>query len=369
MLTPLRPYMLELTAERLAKALRAKHIPKLDGLRALSALLVMLYHFGYPIPAGFGVTCFFVISGFLITWLLLEERDKTGGTSLKGFYIRRAFRIFPAFYVYWALSVAYKVIWHRPLLWGQAVSSFFYVCNYYQGLNAYPESGFSRTWSLGVEEQFYLLWPFLFMKLREPRQLLRVLLGIIAAIWVYRLGLYFAGVHEYYLYTAFECRADSIFVGCALAVALRQRLLDAWVGRLCRHWTRLLVTVGCLGLSLVFHHAYGSNYRDPVAHLVEPVLFAILIVQMIGIQWRPLELLDARPVRFLGLISYSTYLYHGVVPIPASAPVVLKLIPAYVMAAGSYLGVEKPFLRLRDVWFSRYRPEPQKKALSTAASA
>src|SRR5262249_39709282 len=147
--------------DKLSQSFHAKHIPKLDGLRAISALLVMLYHFGLPIPAGLGVTCFFVISGFLITRLLLDGHERTRRVSLKDFYIRRSFRIFPAFYVYWA-GITVWLVYRRHVIWGQAVSSFFYVCNYYQGLHHYPSTPYSRTWSLGVEEQFYLLWPWVF---------------------------------------------------------------------------------------------------------------------------------------------------------------------------------------------------------------
>jgi peptidoglycan/LPS O-acetylase OafA/YrhL len=336
-------------SKRLAAALDSRHIPKLDALRFVSALLVMLYHFGYPIPAGFGVVCFFVISGFLITWLLLVERDQTGDTSLKGFYLRRAFRIFPAFYVYWALVIGIRIVRRHGVLWGQAAASFFYVCNYYQGTHGYPESMLSRTWSLGVEEQFYLLWPFLFWKVSgDRRKLLKLLAGIIGGIWILRLGLYFAGVPEAYLYTAFECRADAIFIGCALAIGLRERLLDRVVNALCRRWPRLIPTHILLVVSLWMHQRYGINYRDPVGNIVDPLLFAVLIVQLIGIDWRPLRVLDARPIRYLGLISYSTYLYHGLVPVPEFLPVFLKVAPSYLMAAASYTFVEKPFLRMRD---------------------
>jgi peptidoglycan/LPS O-acetylase OafA/YrhL len=335
--------------DRLAAALNSRHIPKLDALRFVSALLVMLYHFDYPIPAGFGVVCFFVMSGFLITWLLLQEREQTGNTSLKGFYLRRAFRIFPAFYAYWTMAVLIRLVRHHPVLWGQALAAFFYVSNYYQGLHAYPESMLSQSWSLGVEEQFYLLWPFLFAKLSGDRpKLLKLLGGIICGIWILRLVLYFVGVPEVYLYTAFECRADAIFVGCAMAIALRERRLDRLVAALCAHWTRLIPTYILLVASLWMHHRYGFRYRDPVGDIADPLLFAVLIVQLIGVEWRPLRVLDTRPVRYLGLISYSTYLYHGVVPVPAFLPVFLKVVPSYLMAAASYTWVEKPFLRMRD---------------------
>ena len=149
--------------QRIAASANARHIPALDALRAASALLVILYHCGVPyIPASLGVTVFFVISGFLITWILLKEYDQRGTISLRNFYGRRSFRIFPAFYVFWAIMIAATLFRHAHVLWGQALSSFFYVCNYYQGTHGYPSSAFSRTWSLAVEEQFYLLWPLLF---------------------------------------------------------------------------------------------------------------------------------------------------------------------------------------------------------------
>ena len=361
--------------ERFAAAINGRHIPKLDALRFISALMVMLNHFGYPIPAGFGVICFFVISGFLITWLLLQERQQTGTTSLKTFYLRRAFRIFPAFYVCWTVFVLWQVLHHRSILWGQAVASLFYVCNYYQGLNGYPTTMLSRSWSLGVEEQFYLLWPFLFAKLAGNRpRLLKILILIIGAIWAVRALLYLVGVPEYYLYTAFECRADAIFIGCAMAIALWERRIDRLVSILCAHWMRLIPTVALMVGSLVMQFHFGHNYRDPIGHVVEPLLFAVLIVQLIGIEWRPLKVLDIRPVRYLGQISYSTYLYHGVLSVPAFLPAFIKVLPSYVLAAASYGCVEKPFLRIRDRVLNAlnqtgWRTGPTRTKIHSAAAA
>ena len=142
----------------LASGLELKQIPALDGLRAIAAFLVVLYHGGIAVsPGGLGVLAFFVISGFLITWLLLDEQERHGGVSLRLFYVRRTLRIFPAFYVYWVLVVALSAIRHR-VVWPQAIASLFYVNNYYQGLFGDPNTGLSHSWSLGVEEQFYLLW-------------------------------------------------------------------------------------------------------------------------------------------------------------------------------------------------------------------
>src|ERR1700678_807442 len=122
----------------LHSGLSSGHIPSLDGLRAIAAFLVVFYHFGFDsCPAGLGVLAFFVLSGFLITWLLLKEEERSGSISLKLFYIRRSLRIFPAYYVYWLISVGIFLVHnllHKNSLFHlfrhflpQAVASFFYV--------------------------------------------------------------------------------------------------------------------------------------------------------------------------------------------------------------------------------------------------
>ncbi|HMB27009.1 MAG TPA: acyltransferase, partial [Blastocatellia bacterium] len=145
-------------ASDLQSKLSLSHIPALDGIRAIAVFLVIFYHFGFAwAPGGLGVTMFFVLSGFLITWLLLKENGKYGDVSLKGFYLRRVLRIFPAFYVYWTALVFLLLLKGKDVLWPHAISSFFYVSDYYNAILGDPNNGFSHTWSLAIEEQFYLL--------------------------------------------------------------------------------------------------------------------------------------------------------------------------------------------------------------------
>lgn len=147
----------------LVAGLQRSHLPSLDGIRAIAVFLVVFYHLGVPgIPGGMGVLIFFVLSGFLITWLLLKEEERFGHISLKLFYARRTLRIFPAFYVYWFLIIGLSIISSRHIFRAQAVCSFFYISNYYQAIFGDPNTGLSHTWSLGVEEQFYLVWPVTF---------------------------------------------------------------------------------------------------------------------------------------------------------------------------------------------------------------
>jgi len=350
----------------LSENLRKKKIPKLDALRAISALLVVLYHTEFNfIPAGMGVMVFFVISGFLITWLLLEEVDKTGTVSLGHFYFRRTFRIFPAFYVFWAVIVAGLLVKHGHIIWGQVVATFFYVGNYYQGLNHYPETSLSHAWSLGVEEQYYLFWPALVLLLaQKPKLLLRVTCCGILLVWVYRNILEFSGAPEEYIYTAFDTRIDHLLIGCVVAISLYY----GWFSRLwecvCARTVYILLPFAGMILSVRAASVWGTHYRDTVGFIVDPLMVAILMTQLIASRSRWLAWMDSAPMVYLGTISYSTYLYNGVGAIYlakafSNLPKILLIIPVllatYAVASISYYAVEKPFLRMRARIDIRYR--------------
>ena len=340
-----------------------KHLPKLDGIRAIAAGLVVVYHVGLDlIPGGMGVLIFFVLSGFLITWLLLQEHQKTGTISIGKFYARRSLRIFPAFYVFWLVVTGYTLVRGLRVNWPQGVSSLAYVSNYYQGLNQYPLGAYSHTWSLAVEEQFYLLYPVgLLFLLRFPRRVPWVLGGLILAVWALRLTSELVlGVHDAYLYTAFEMRADHLLIGCLLAVLLYRGYLDgAW-----RFFQKLpagvLVTVGLMAVSLLaWRIEGGTRYRNTIGFIIDPLLVAVLLLQLLASGRSVLtRWLDNRVIRYLGTISYPMYLYHGLVVAAAKgfmtwlgAPLVVSGIVAGLAVVGaasaSYYLVEKPFLRLK----------------------
>ncbi len=337
-----------------------KKLPKLDFLRAVSAASVVLSHLEVPgVPAGFGVLAFFVISGFLITHLLINENERTGDVGLTNFYIRRSLRIFPAFYIYWAIAVADMAFRHR-VVWAQALCSFFYVNNYYQGLHGYPSSLLSHTWSLGVEEQFYLLWPGLFLLFRnELKKLAGILAVAIPCLWVYRVALHFGGVHEAYVYTAFETRVDAILVGCLLALVLHTGIARGVVEELRRgeHWLAIVLIVMAASMGLTIR--LGVGYRNVIGFAIDPVLVAILVMQLIamsGAGW-----MDSKVISYLGRISYSTYLYQEIVipalsgRLPRGFAAVGCLVVTWGVAAVSYEVIEKPFLKLKE----RFKKVPQ----------
>ena len=301
---------------------------------------------------------FFVLSGFLITWLLLKENDKYQSVSLKQFYIRRSLRIFPAFYVFWVCFVVDVQLTHSAAPWGFYVSAFFYVSDYYRAFVAPPVNSMGHTWSLAIEEQFYLLWPVLFVAFRNnlPR-LAKILGGIIVAIWVQRaVRCCFLGVTSEYIYHAFDTRLDSLLAGCLLAVMLRAGIWAKFWAVVCRRWFNPLLPLALLVSSMIVT-GHSTRYRDVVGLAVDPLLVAVLIAQMIALHDRPVwSALNWGWMQYLGRISYPLYLYH-----PLTFKIVQDCFPdmryrykaplgyALTIAAASvsYLGVERYFLALK----------------------
>lgn len=361
-------------ASALYSRLELKQIPGLDGVRMIAVFLVMLYHFGIPyVPGARGVTMFFVLSGFLITWLLLKEQAVTGTVSIRDFYWRRSLRIFPAFYAFWLLLVAEGLLRDGNPPSAHSWSAFFYVSNYYSALNDYPTNGFSHTWSLGVEEQFYLVWPALFIWLgRDLRRMTRVLVGLIATVSLYRVVLaYGFDVSSNYIYSAFDTRLDNLLIGCLAAVAVYRRSWSWLWDRTCGHWAMPLLTIVGVQISLQLWRMNAvPRYQDVLGYLVDPLLFALFILQVVALSGtRVWSWLDSGPARFLGRISYPLYLYQQVTlyrgkVIAADYPVLVQLGVAVALtvavASGSYYLIERPFLRLKH----RFSPIDRLRAAS-----
>jgi peptidoglycan/LPS O-acetylase OafA/YrhL len=354
----------------LFRGLASSNIPALDGLRALAVFLVIFYHFGLGwVPGGLGVLAFFVLSGFLITWLLLKENQKQGEISLPKFYMRRVLRIFPAFYVYWFGVLALLLITGKMIPWRHAFSAFFYLGDYYNAIVRPPDSFVSHTWSLAIEEQFYLLWPtLLYVFRRDLARLTRVLVGIIVFVWVYRAFLALVvNVNQSYIYNAFDTRLDHLLVGCLLAVLLhRGAFKPVWQFLASRVYLPA-ITLGLLVFSVLLEVHYGDGYRNVIGFTVDPLLVAVLLVQLVSLSssatWR---WINWSWVRYLGRISYSLYLYQEMTLYPArrilaAHGVFVQLLAAVagtvLVASASYYLIEKPFLRLKSRFESANRME------------
>jgi peptidoglycan/LPS O-acetylase OafA/YrhL len=316
----------------LSQALSAARIPGLDFLRLAAVFVVVGYHANLNPENGLewlngnvGVEIFFVLSGFLITRILLDEHAAHGRLDLMAFYQRRFARLMPIFYVYVLLCVLAMYARDRALPWGVVWSSLLYVINYYQGLNDAPAHVLSHCWSLAVEEQFYLLWPLILAwALRPERRLQAIHLTwvIIVAIWIYRACIFNAGLaSDAYVYRALETRADQLLIGCALAMMLREPHLTQELDALCRKVWPVLLAVAVLVLS----GTQGKNlsYRYTVGYIIEPLMVFIIIPACIlaasqtpgiaGAKGLLSKALNNDTVVKLGQASYGIYLFHQLI--------------------------------------------------------
>jgi peptidoglycan/LPS O-acetylase OafA/YrhL len=346
--------------------LHAKVISGLDALRALAVALVLADHYlimdhlfhTHPNLGWLGVMIFFVLSGFLITSILLREHEATGSISLRDFYRRRAFRIFPAFYCCWMLTTVVALTFHE-FYWRGALTSFFYMMDYGRAFHAgeLPYLHMWISWSLAIEEKFYLLWPLLLiLLLRKRSTMLRTMVLIILGLWTYRAILYLGlGVRWNYVYCAFDMRADALLAGCLLAVMVgnsKTRLLCCRL--LQRQWLSLLPPLA-LACIVLFPPANRALFL--LLWSLQPLIIAAMLLQTAYWGARSWAFCRSRIVRVVALLSYSLYLYHPLgsqiayfLHLRHNGLVSALLVP--VMAVASYSLVEKPFMRMRD----RYSP-------------
>ncbi len=365
----------------LHQTLAGRHLPALDGLRAVAVFTVIVSHAGLAVPGDLGVSAFFVLSGFLITWLLLQEHRAAGTVSLRRFYTRRVLRIFPAYYAFLAVSFAIDHFRGHPWGSGLGLSALFYIVNYFNALHGHPPTAIAHAWSLGIEEQFYLLWPMLLLVLLRggTRRAALTLTVVIAAVVLWRSVLY-AGLHvgSAYVYNAFDTRFDNLAVGCLLALCAGAPRFQGIAARLARSALAPLATLALIvasrtGLALTYHYTVGFT--------VDAVLIAIFIVQVLQLyRTRLWSWLETPVVRYLGVISYPLYLWHiwaltGGHHFRAAGPVgefAAGVIAAIALASGSYFVIERPFLALKRRFEPAASPAqrtPQWSPVGVAAAA
>jgi peptidoglycan/LPS O-acetylase OafA/YrhL len=342
------------------------HIPSLDGLRAASFIIVFTSHAGLEVimPGAFGVTVFFFLSGYLITTLMRAEVDKTGRVSLRNFYLRRALRILPPFYIVLLTATALAAGGFlggelRPMAVASQVLHF---SNYWMAIHGGNgiAAGTGVYWSLAVEEHFYLLFPAVFLVLSRlqltGRQKAYGFWGTCAVVLVWRCVLVYGlhvGVERVSLCS--DTRVDSIAFGCALAV-WKNPMLDGHDGRSdSPFWSRLLFLLG-VGLLLVTFLVRGPVFRETFRYTLQGIgLTPIFIMAMRHPRWYAFRLLNWRPMRFLGTISYSMYLLHQVVlravqqhsPLGGVSRALVAFLISLAVAWTMQVVVERPCAALR----------------------
>jgi len=309
------------------------------------------------------VTVFFYLSGFLITTLMRQEDAKHGTVSLRGFYLRRVFRILPPFYVTLGLATLLCAVGFVPgvLQAGPMKALALHYGNYwfaFHGGDGVP-AGTGVYWSLAVEEHFYLLFPLLFLLTRrlgmDGRRQGVLFLALCLVIVAWRSWLVLGtGSWEDRTYLGSDTRFDSILFGCTLAVAMNP-MLDRPVGSEAL-WKRVLFPAGIAVILFTFLYR-APWFRESIRYTLQGVaLTPVFVTAMRFPDWGPMRLLNQRQVAFVGVLSYSLYLVHHIViytvharlpdlhPIPQGA---LALVISLAYALLSYRYVEKPFARLR----------------------
>ena len=363
---------------------RHRGIPALDGIRAVAVALVLADHGGIPgLSGGFlGVDVFFVLSGFLITSLLLEEHRNSGRIGISGFWTRRARRLLPALIVMVLAVVAARELFSpesTSTLRDDAVASFFWVSNWafvakqtdYFSQGA-PPSPLQHTWSLAVEEQYYVIWPLLLIAVAAffwARLRLTVFVmatvGVIVSATATIMLTTDTSLNRIYFGT--DTRAQALLVGAAAAALLVRDwsvLNDG--GTLIRtRWghviARILPFIGLAVLAAAAHYATGStrDYRSGLMIVV--AIAAVLVVAPVALeQDGPVaRVLAWRPLVWLGAISYGVYLWHWPIflalngertGLSGSPLFALRCAATVALAAASWWLLEQPIRRWRPVF-------------------
>jgi peptidoglycan/LPS O-acetylase OafA/YrhL len=342
------------------------NIPGLDGVRAVSILMVMLSHSGFHfIPGVLGVTIFFFLSGFLITSLLLDEYGKHGTINIAQFYARRVLRLYPPLLVYIAIVLAGSLFLRKEVDPVGLAGVLFYFANYLYALQTHNLEAFGlHLWSLSVEEHFYLFFPPLLLLLLRKRIPLVTPLAVLCFVPLF-LRLIVAStasplVYPVYTTAATEMRFDSILFGCVTAIAIRQSQ-GVSLASLATH----PITAVCAGLLLLAAEFFPSQFFRQTLRftlqnlaLVSLVLTAIYSPHFLAAK----RLLNSQLMRWIAVLSYSLYLWHvGVFElmpqlvgsVPPVLIHVLGWLTSFAIALAVHFAVERPIVRLRKRFGSR----------------
>jgi peptidoglycan/LPS O-acetylase OafA/YrhL len=335
-------------------------IAVLDGVRGIAILLVIVFHGSETLPAALhartfaaiahegghlGVDVFFVLSGYLITSILLAEYKRTGRIDLKRFYLRRARRIFPAYYAYLAIvgALALAGVLHIPPFgW---LLSVFYLTNYSFGNTAV---WIVHSWSLAVEEQFYLFWPALIVLLGITRVKVFAFAVILALPFV-RLATYVFFPHQRdSIDVMFHTRLDMLMFGAALSIGVLQGALplERVTGR--AGTAAAIVAASALICGVLLATRLHGVYLFTIGYSITGISTATLILCLLSHpEWTATKLLSLPPLTALGRISYSLYLWQQLFLSPENQSVVgrfpINFLAATVCAVASYYLIERRF--------------------------
>ncbi|GAB4579441.1 MAG: hypothetical protein Fur0022_21790 [Anaerolineales bacterium] len=353
----------------------------MDGLRALAVGVVYVFHATQRLsPGGFiGVDIFFVISGFLITALLLKEWNKYSSINFKNFYIRRALRLLPAlFFMLTMYLIATQTFWRGVVpgateqAWGDVMIVLFYISNWTRALGFERPNVLGHAWSLSTEEQFYMLWPpIMLLLLRYVRTPKRMALAAFAGgllIALYRYILVIQGASIERLSTGLDTRLDGILMGCGLGVLYVSGLLPKSLKF--QKFANVLAAISVMVL-VILNFTVGYKDRESYMYwllLANLATLAILLqLAVVDKSWLK-RILELPPLIYLGKISYGFYLYHmplltflGALGFRDWTRIAIIGPLTLIISMLSYKYLETPFLNLKDKFIAApipHHPSP-----------
>ena len=344
---------------------RLGHVPQLDGLRGIAVLLTVGAHSELPGAVGggsTGVTLFFVLSGFLITSLLAQEWGSSGRISLPQFYARRALRLVPALWLVIVVYLVLALVAFNPTTVLDRFGAAFYVATSFgnwQSATGGHLAELSHTWSLAVEDQFYLLWPIALLVAlragRSRRAILAFTIGLAVALAALRGGSYVSGVPWHRIYFGTDMVGSALLIGCVAGLCYTwgigpQRIPGArWIVL-----AGLGIVVAVTALSSQ-HTELGRGFLATVG-FPTVALAAAATILVVAIERSTAGFLSHPVLRYFGRISYGLYLWHLFTIHALDKLAGMSVLEqswwsvpiAIVIASLSYALVEQPFLRLKD---------------------
>ena len=349
-----------------ADYLALRRFPALDGLRAIAAVLVVFFHYGGPdrLQGWAGVQLFFVLSGFLITTLMLREERRTGEISLKEFYLRRAFRILPVYFVILLVTAVGSALYGTFVSngIGPALKYFLTFTNEFAGASPYGQS-----WSLGIEQKFYLVWPLVAIALGTvvlKRRAGAAALGMLLALVIVN----FTASHSN---PGWPLHYFSILTGVLLAVALHSRRGFELLRPLTNPLAQVIVAIGFIGVHLSVKPIAGflDGINGIPGHVLVIPVYALATAVLLTALIAPgpaTTFLSTKPMQFVGERSYSLYLVQTI-----AATVIAFIWPALsglgqavvvtalglALASVLYLTVEIPMINVGRRVITRQRAQ------------
>lgn len=331
-----------------------KYIPQLDGLRGIAVLLVIIFHSAPDIlPGGYlGVDMFFVLSGYLITRILVSEHTATGRISMKEFYKRRALRLFPAFYSMLIILSFLALFRTDPIFHLKAIAiSGSYLMNWARAFETRFEVYLGHTWSLSIEEQFYIIYPVILLFLLNTinrQNIWKWILSLLVIVFVWRMYLITSGANLNRTYNGFDTRADSLLFGCLISIikfnylSIKYMFLPFIMSLFFIIYCSLFVTI-------------KNDWMNYYGFTLAAISSGFIILHAVNNPTSIFSQLAATmPLVKIGKISYGMYLWHypilyGVVRFIDYPPFILVacMVLTIGVASLSFKYIESPALRLR----------------------